>query len=51
MFLNQFLDNVFIIYPLKTPGNQKFSGAFRGYKMETLAGSGLIKKTINIKIS
>ena len=26
---------------LKTPGNQEFSGVFREYKMETLAGNGI----------
>ena len=38
---NPFLANVPILYPLKTPENQKFSGVFRGYKMETLARNGL----------
>ena len=32
--INTFLVNVPILYPLKTPENQKFSGVFRGYKME-----------------
>ena len=30
--------------PLKTPENQRFSGVFRGYKMGTSAGNGLIEK-------
>ena len=38
--------NVTILYPLKRPGNQKFSGVFRGYKMETLARNGLKKLPI-----
>ena len=33
--------NVPILYSLKTPENLKFSGVFRGYKMETLARNGL----------
>ena len=40
--LNPFLANVPILYPLKTPENQKFSGVFRGYKMGTLARTVLI---------
>ena len=39
--VNTFLVNVSILYPLKTPENLWFSGVFRGYKMGTLAGSGL----------
>ena len=39
---NPFLANVPILYPLKTPENQKFSGVFMGYKMGTLAKNGLI---------
>ena len=39
--LNLFPANVPILYPLKTPENQRFSGIFRGYKMGTLAGNGL----------
>ena len=42
--VNPFLANVPILYPLKTPENQKFSGVFRGHKMGTLARNGL--KTI-----
>ena len=38
---NPFLANVLILYPLKTPENQRFSGVFRGYKMKTLAWNGL----------
>ena len=36
-YLNPFSVNVPILYPLKTPENQKFFGVFRGYKMGTLA--------------
>ena len=38
-----FLANVPILYPLKTPENLFFSGAFRGYQMGTLARNGLMK--------
>ena len=41
LFINQFLANVPILYPLKTPENQRFFGVFRGYKMGTLARNGL----------
>ena len=34
--LNSFLANVPILYSLKTPENQRFSGVFRGYKTGTL---------------
>ena len=34
---NLFLVNVPILYPLKTPENQKFSGVVRSYEMGTLA--------------
>ena len=37
MGINPFLANVPILYPLKTPENQRFSGVFRAYKMGTLA--------------
>ena len=40
-----FLANVFILYPLKTPENQRFSSVFRGYKMGTTAKNGLIKES------
>ena len=43
LFINPFLVNVSILYPLKTPGNQKASVVFRGYKMATMARNGLIK--------
>ena len=39
---NRFLVNVSILYSLKTPENQGFSGVFRGCKMGTLAGNGLM---------
>ena len=32
---NSFLANAPILYPLKIPENQRFSGIFRGYKMVT----------------
>ena len=37
VFLNLFLANVPILYPMKTPKNLRFSGVFSGYKMGTLA--------------
>ena len=40
--INPFLANVPILYPLKAPENQRFSGVFRGYKIGTLARNGLI---------
>ena len=40
-FINPVGANVSILYPLKTPENQRFSGIFRGYKMGTLARNGL----------
>ena len=40
--LNPFHANVPILYPLKTPENQRFSHVFKGYKMETLARNSLI---------
>ena len=39
--VNPILANVPILYPLKTPENQRFPGIFRGYKMGTLARYGL----------
>ena len=39
--VSPFLTNVPISYPLKTPGKQRFSDVFRGYKMGTLARYGL----------
>ena len=39
--INPFLANVYILYPLKTPENQRFSGVFRGYKIGTLTRNGL----------
>ena len=38
--VNPILANVPILYPLKTPENQRFSGVFKGYKMGTLARNG-----------
>ena len=40
IWVNLFLANVPILYPLKTPENIRFSGVFRRYKMETLARNG-----------
>ena len=40
VFINLFLVNIFILYPQKTPEKLWFSGAFRGYKMRTLAKNG-----------
>ena len=39
---NPFLANTPILYSLKTPKNQRFSGIFRGHKMKILARNGLI---------
>ena len=39
--INLFQINVFILYPMKTPEKQRFSGVFRGYKMGALARNGL----------
>ena len=39
--MNPYLTNVPILYPLKKPENQSFSGVFRGYKIETLIRHGL----------
>ena len=36
-----FLANVLILYPLKTSEKLRFSDVFRGYKVGTLARSGL----------
>ena len=48
--INSFLVSVPILYPLKTPGNQKAfagnhkaSGVFREYEMRVMAQNGLIK--------
>ena len=41
-----FLAKVIIFYPLKTPENLRFSGAFRGYKMGTLS-----QKWVNFGLS
>ena len=35
------MDNVPVLYPLKTPGNQRFSGVIMGYKMGTLTRNGV----------
>ena len=35
-----FLTNLPILYPLKTPENQRFSVVFRGYEMRALARNG-----------
>ena len=35
-----FMANIAILYPLKTPENQRFSGVFRRYKMGKLAKMG-----------
>lgn len=33
---NSFLNNLQMLYSLKIPENQNFSGVFRGYEKETL---------------
>ena len=44
--INPFLANAPILYPLKTPENQRFSDVFRGYKLGTLATNGLIQESV-----
>ena len=39
--VNQFVANIPILYPLKTPESLWFCGFFKGYKMGTLARNGL----------
>ena len=39
--INPFFANFPILYSLKTTENQRFSGVFREYEMETLARYGL----------
>ena len=41
--INSFLASIPILYPLKTPGNQKASGVFREYKMRVMAQNDFIK--------
>ena len=40
-YINPFLANVPILYPLKTPESQRYSDVSRGYKMGTLVRNGL----------
>ena len=47
--LNPFLANGPILYPLKTPVNQRFSGILRRYKMGTLARNGLTQPVNYLK--
>ena len=47
--------NVLILYPLKAPQSQRFSGAFKGFKMETLGRNRLkaqfcISKNISLPL-
>ena len=44
--INPFLANAPILYPLKTPENERFSDVFRGYKLGTLAANGLIQEPV-----
>ena len=44
---NPFLVNVPVLYPLKTPENQRFFGAFKGYKMGSLPRYGLNKRNLS----
>ena len=44
--INPFLANAPILYPLKTPENERFSDVFRGYKLGTLATNGLIQESV-----
>ena len=41
------MDNVPILYPLKIPEKPKFSGAFGGHEMGTLARNGFSIKTLD----
>ena len=41
LIINPILANVLILYPLKTPENQRFSGVFRGLKLGKLPRNGL----------
>ena len=45
IFIDTFLANVPIVYPLKASENLWISGIFRGYRMGTLAKNMLIMKT------
>ena len=38
---NPFRANVLILYPLKAPENERFSGVFKGYKIGTLVTNGI----------
>ena len=42
---NPFQANILILYPQKTPENQRFSVFFRGHKIGALARNGLIWTT------
>ena len=33
---NPFLDNIYILYPLKTPENARFCSVYRGFKIRIL---------------
>lgn len=41
ILINSFLANILFLYPLKTPENPWFTGAFKGWKVVTLATNGL----------
>ena len=43
VYIDPFVTNAPILYPLKTSGNQKAFGVFKGYKMGTMARNCLIK--------
>ena len=43
VYIDPFLTNEPILFPLKTPENQKSSNVFRRYKMGTMVRDGLIK--------
>ena len=45
---NTFLVNVPILYLLKIPENQSFSGVFVGYKMRTLVRNGFNVKVMTL---
>ena len=42
-YIDPFLADVPILYLLETPGNQKASSVFKGYKMRIMARNNLVK--------
>ena len=50
-WFNKFLANVPILWPLKSPENQRFSGIFRGHEMGTLTINGLTGRYVVIPVN